>query len=142
MSRCFCYGTFDLIHGGVVRFLQWASLLADELVAGIPANSATRVVGDARPLLDHFQRAEVLLSISHVTDVYIYDEPSPLKLARAIRPDALALGHDQHAPELVEFMQSIGGQAFTSPDFRHPHTGEILRNFLLRTIPPICDNGS
>src|SRR6202008_2192679 len=57
----FTNGVFDLIHVGHVRYLTEARSLGDRLLVAINSDSSVRQLkGEARPIFNELERAEIL----------------------------------------------------------------------------------
>jgi rfaE bifunctional protein nucleotidyltransferase chain/domain len=109
----FTNGCFDILHVGHVRYLEAARSEGDLLVVGLNSNSSVRSIkGERRPLVNQDQRAEVLASLACVDYVVVFDEPDPLRLIRAVKPDILVKGADWTEENIVgaEFVKSTGGK--------------------------------
>ncbi len=98
----FTNGCFDIIHAGHVRYLSKAKTLGDVLVVGLNSDSSVRgIKGPSRPIVPQDERAEVLGALKPVDFVVVFNEPTPLKLIEAIKPDILAKGADWAARDIV-----------------------------------------
>lgn len=98
----FTNGCFDIVHAGHVRYLRKARSYGDCLVVGLNSDVSVRAIkGPTRPIVPQDERAEVLSSLEFVDYVVIFDEPTPLRLITAIRPDVLAKGADWAARDIV-----------------------------------------
>ncbi len=110
----FTNGCFDLLHRGHVEYLQEAARQADILVVGLNSDASVRAQekGSGRPINGQEDRAAVLSGLEVVAYVVIFDEPTPEKLIRAIRPDVLIKGADWAERGVVgrEFVESNGGK--------------------------------
>ena len=109
----FTNGCFDILHVGHVRYLGAARSEGDLLVVGLNSDSSVRSIkGERRPLVNQDQRAEVLASLACVDYVVVFDEPDPLRLIRAVKPDILVKGADWAEENIVgaEFVKSTGGK--------------------------------
>ena len=115
----FTNGCFDILHVGHVRYLGAARSEGDLLVVGLNSDSSVRSIkGERRPLAfyrplgNQDQRAEVLASLACVDYVVVFDEPDPLRLIRAVKPDILVKGADWEQENIVgaEFVKSTGGK--------------------------------
>jgi D-beta-D-heptose 7-phosphate kinase/D-beta-D-heptose 1-phosphate adenosyltransferase len=109
----FTNGCFDVLHAGHVQYLQEARAQADMLVVGVHTDASIRdLKGPGRPvnLLD--ARAVVLAGLSAVDYVTAFDEPTPIDLIMAIRPDVLVKGADYAKADAVgaEFVESYRGR--------------------------------
>jgi D-beta-D-heptose 7-phosphate kinase/D-beta-D-heptose 1-phosphate adenosyltransferase len=109
----FTNGCFDLLHIGHTRYLAEAKGLGDRLVVGINSDDSVRQLakGTDRPIVLADQRAEVLAALACVDYVTIFDEPDPLALIQALRPNILVKGGDWATNRIVgkEFVEAQGG---------------------------------
>ena len=95
-------GCFDLLHAGHLALLEVARAQGDVLVVALNSDASVRgLKGEGRPVLPESERAEVLLSMEAVDRVVVYEEPTPLAVVRAVRPDVLAKGADWAADDIV-----------------------------------------
>jgi D-beta-D-heptose 7-phosphate kinase/D-beta-D-heptose 1-phosphate adenosyltransferase len=109
----FTNGCFDLLHAGHVQYLSEARAQADVLVVGLNSDAGVRALkGPARPLNAVEERALVLAALETVDYLSVFDEPTPLELIRAVRPDVLVKGADYRHAEVVgaDFVESYGGR--------------------------------
>ncbi len=98
----FTNGCFDIIHAGHVRYLKKARSLGDLLVVGLNSDRSVRTIkGEKRPIVGERERAEVLSSLEPVDYVVKFNDPTPIKLIEAIRPDVLVKGADWKKGEIV-----------------------------------------
>jgi D-beta-D-heptose 7-phosphate kinase/D-beta-D-heptose 1-phosphate adenosyltransferase len=112
----FTNGVFDLLHPGHVEYLEEARALGDRLVVGVNTDaSVRRLKGPARPVLADSERAELLAALASVDLVVLFDEDTPERLIRDIRPDFLVKGGDWALEEIVgrEFVESLGGRVLS-----------------------------
>jgi D-beta-D-heptose 7-phosphate kinase/D-beta-D-heptose 1-phosphate adenosyltransferase len=114
----FTNGCFDLLHAGHVRYLQEARAHADLLVVGLNGDAGVRALkGPGRPVNPVRARAEVLAALHAVDFVTVFEEPTPLPLIQALRPDVLVKGSDYRKEEVVgaAFVESYGGRVYLAP---------------------------
>jgi D-beta-D-heptose 7-phosphate kinase/D-beta-D-heptose 1-phosphate adenosyltransferase len=114
----FTNGCFDLLHPGHVRLLEAARAEADALVVAINSDaSVARLKGPERPVIPQGERAEVLLGLDAVDAVVIYDEPTPIDVIEALRPDVLVKGADWALDAIVgrAEVESWGGAVVRVP---------------------------
>lgn len=91
----FTNGCFDLLHIGHITLLESARREGDRLVVGINSDSSVRgLKGSARPIVGERERAQILASLSAVDAVVIFEEPTPLRVIEALRPDVIVKGGD------------------------------------------------
>jgi rfaE bifunctional protein nucleotidyltransferase chain/domain len=63
--------------------------------------SVREIKGRHRPLVAEAERAETLRALEAVDRVVIYDEPTPLQVISALRPDVLVKGADWPLDQIV-----------------------------------------
>jgi D-beta-D-heptose 7-phosphate kinase / D-beta-D-heptose 1-phosphate adenosyltransferase len=98
----FTNGCFDLLHAGHVTYLEAAKKRGDKLVLGLNTDrSVSALKGPTRPVVNQDDRARVLAALESVDAVILFDEDTPLKLIKAIRPDVIAKGSDYTADQVV-----------------------------------------
>lgn len=134
----FTNGCFDLFHVGHALYLEAARALGDRLVVGINSDRSTRELkGMHRPLMEERARALLLLALSSVDYVSVFDEPNPELLIRAVRPDVLCKGGDYRMEEIVgrKFVESEGGRVIVIPYVPGFSTTELLVR-IQRAIAP------
>jgi D-beta-D-heptose 7-phosphate kinase/D-beta-D-heptose 1-phosphate adenosyltransferase len=109
----FTNGCFDLLHVGHVRYLAEAKAAGDVLVLGLNSDKSVRALkGPGRPITSEAERAEILVSLRSVDYVLIFDDPDPLRLILAVRPDVLVKGEDWEEEDIVgaSEVRSWGGK--------------------------------
>jgi D-beta-D-heptose 7-phosphate kinase/D-beta-D-heptose 1-phosphate adenosyltransferase len=89
----FTSGCFDLLHPGHLHLLDSGRARCDRLIVGLNSDrGARRVKGPMRPAQPQEARAAILASLASVDLVCVFDEDTPERLIRAIRPDVLITG--------------------------------------------------
>ncbi|HEV2949592.1 MAG TPA: D-glycero-beta-D-manno-heptose 1-phosphate adenylyltransferase [Gemmataceae bacterium] len=114
----FTNGCFDVLHAGHVSYLQEARAQADVLVVGLNSDAGVRALkGNHRPIHSEMARAQVLAGLQAVDYVTIFEEPMPLSLISALRPDVLVKGADYQKHEVVgaDVVESYGGRVHLAP---------------------------
>lgn len=114
----FTNGCFDIIHPGHIDLLQRAKALGTKLIVGINSDeSVKRIKGDPRPFLNQTDRKSILLGLSSVDEVLIFDEPTPQEIIEKVKPDVLVKGGDWQIKEIIgaEFVLENGGKVFSLP---------------------------
>jgi len=109
----FTNGCFDILHAGHVSYLLKAKSLGDTLVVGLNSDgSVKKIKGKSRPIVSQKNRAILLAALEAVDLVVIFDELTPLKLIKAIRPDVLVKGGDWKKESIIgsDFVKSYGGK--------------------------------
>jgi D-beta-D-heptose 7-phosphate kinase/D-beta-D-heptose 1-phosphate adenosyltransferase len=114
----FTNGCFDLLHIGHVVLLDDARREGGRLVVGINSdNSVARLKGPTRPIIPEHARARVLAGLAAVDAVVVFDEPTPLELMIALRPDVIVKGGDYNASTIIGApeVRSWGGRVKIVP---------------------------
>jgi len=98
----FTNGCFDLLHRGHIDYLSKAASLGDYLVVAINSDaSVQKLKGKNRPIADEKSRAEIMASLCFVDAVIIFDDDTPLRLIKLIKPDLLIKGADYTISTIV-----------------------------------------
>ena len=114
----FTNGCFDILHIGHVTLLDDARRQGDRLIVGINSDaSVSALKGPTRPIVAEFPRARVLAGLAAVDAVVVFDEPTPLELMVALRPDVIVKGGDYVADEIIGApeVKSWGGRVAIVP---------------------------
>ena len=109
----FTNGCFDLIHSGHIDMFIKASEACDRLIIGINSDkSIKRLKGEKRPILNLEARQKIIASLDMVDAVICFEEDTPLKLIKYIKPNILFKGADYKIEEIIgaEYIKSIGGK--------------------------------
>jgi rfaE bifunctional protein nucleotidyltransferase chain/domain len=89
----FTNGCFDLLHVGHIKTLEFAKSQGDYLIVGLNSDeSVKRLKGSSRPIINQEDRKKMLLSLSCVDEVIIFDEPTANELIRRISPNVYVKG--------------------------------------------------
>jgi D-beta-D-heptose 7-phosphate kinase/D-beta-D-heptose 1-phosphate adenosyltransferase len=114
----FTNGCFDLLHIGHVTLLEQARRYGDRLVVAINSDaSVRRLKGPSRPIVGERERVGVLAALAAIDAVVVFDEPTPLELILAVKPDVLVKGGDYNSETIVgaKEVESWGGQVRIIP---------------------------
>lgn len=129
----FTNGCFDILHAGHVRYLTGARSKGDVLVLGLNSDSSVKSIKpDNRPIVSQDQRAEVLAGLACVDYITIFDEPDPLALIRAIKPDILVKGADWEESEIIgsDVVKKYGGKVIRIEFVPDISTSKIIQRIL------------
>ena len=129
----FTNGCFDIIHGGHIEFLQKAKSLGDILVVGLNTDQSVRKLkGENRPIKNEKERANILSALKYIDYITLFDETTPEKLIREIRPDILVKGNDYKIDEVVgrEIVEGYGARVELIPIVEGHSTTQTLEKIL------------
>jgi D-beta-D-heptose 7-phosphate kinase / D-beta-D-heptose 1-phosphate adenosyltransferase len=117
-SIVFTNGCFDLLHIGHITLLEEARREGGRLVVGINSDASVRALkGPTRPIVGERERGRILAALAAVDAVIVFDDPTPLRLIEALRPDILVKGGDYREETVVgaEQVRSWGGRVRIVP---------------------------
>lgn len=112
----FTNGCFDLLHYGHVKYLEEAKRKGDILVVGINSDaSVKKIKGAKRPITGEKARSSVIAALESVDYAVIFNEETPLKTIKALKPDMLVKGADWSENNIAGagFMKSYGAKVST-----------------------------
>ncbi len=124
----FTNGCFDIIHKGHVRYLRQARKLGDVLVVGLNSDRSVALIKPGRPINREKDRAEVLAALCMVDYVTIFDEKTPYKLIRSLKPDVLVKGGDWKKEEIVG--SDIAKETYSLPYVKGVSTTGIIEKIV------------
>jgi rfaE bifunctional protein nucleotidyltransferase chain/domain len=126
----FANGHFDLLHVGHLRYLRGARERADVLVVGVNGDgSVARLKGPGRPIVPAAERAELVAALEPVDFVVIFDEDTPERVLRALRPEVHCKGTDYGSPERVPeygVVRGYGGSTALVGDPKDHATRDLI----------------
>ncbi|MBL7130863.1 MAG: D-glycero-beta-D-manno-heptose 1-phosphate adenylyltransferase [Candidatus Omnitrophica bacterium] len=112
----FTNGCFDILHRGHVRYLEKAKLAADILIVGLNSDqSVRRIKGRNRPINSLRERMEIVASLESTDFITYFNENTPKRLIKELRPNLLIKGGDWKKKDIVgrDIIESYGGKAKT-----------------------------
>ncbi len=126
----FANGHFDLLHVGHLRYLRGAKERGDVLVVGVNGDaSVERLKGAGRPIVPAAERAELVAALEPVDFVVVFDEDTPERVLRALRPEVHCKGTDYGSPERVPeygVVSSYGGETALVGDPKDHATRDLI----------------
>jgi rfaE bifunctional protein nucleotidyltransferase chain/domain/rfaE bifunctional protein kinase chain/domain len=130
-------GCFDLLHPGHIQTLQSARALGDCLVVCLNSDrSVRRLKGPTRPVVAGEDRAAVLSALSCVDAVVVFEEDTPARVLRELRPDVWVKGGDYAAADLpeAEVLAEWGGRAIVLPFVEGRSTTRLIEEAQLYAV--------
>lgn len=128
----FTNGTFDILHPGHIKYLDWARRQGDALCVGLNSDKSVKSYkDDGRPINPQADRAGVLAALECVDYVVIFDEPEPLKLIELLIPDVLVKGEDwAHYVSGRNIVEKHGGRVALAEMTAGYSTSRIIKKIL------------
>lgn len=131
----FTNGCFDLLHAGHVSILKFCREKAgpDGYVhVGLNSDESIRKIkGASRPIIPEEERKYILLALDCVDRVSIFNEKTPYKLIKLIKPDVIVKGPDYlTARELIVGSDLTRVEVAESTEYCNVSTSNIIRTVL------------
>ena len=108
----FTNGCFDIIHAGHVGYLEEARKLGHRLIVAINSDaSVKRLKGEGRPINPVDRRMAVLAGLEAVDWVLYFEDDTPERLLRNLKPDVLVKGGDYREHQVIggDIVKEYGG---------------------------------
>ncbi len=125
----FTNGCFDIIHAGHVGYLDDARKQGDRLIVAVNSDaSIKRLKGEGRPINTLDRRMAVLAGLGAVDWVVSFDDDTPERLLRRLKPDVLVKGGDYREDQVVggDLVKAYGGQVKVLSFFDNCSTTSIV----------------
>ena len=104
----FTNGCFDLLHSGHINLFKFCKELGGTVVLGLNSDeSIRRLKGATRPVNSLQTRLDVLEAIQYIDWIIVFEEDTPLRVLKELRPDVLVKGGD-YAMESVLGREFVG----------------------------------
>ncbi|RUM60769.1 MAG: D-glycero-beta-D-manno-heptose 1-phosphate adenylyltransferase [Persephonella sp.] len=129
----FTNGCFDILHAGHIDYLEKSKSLGDVLIVGLNSDtSIRRIKGKKRPIVPQEYRKRVLEGLKAVDLVILFEEDTPERLIKEIKPDVLVKGGDWNIENIVgaDFVQSYGGEVKTIEFIYDISTSKIIEKVI------------
>jgi len=109
----FTNGCFDILHTGHISLFEEAKKHCDFLIVGLNSDSSIKKLkGQNRPINDQSSRLILLKSLRYIDEIIIFNDETPEKLIKKLKPDVLIKGADYKIEEIIgaNFVKSYGGK--------------------------------
>ncbi len=129
----FTNGCFDIIHAGHVGYLEEARKQGDRLVLAVNSDaSIRRLKGFGRPINPLDRRMAVLAGLEAVDWVVPFDEDTPERLLRRVKPDVLVKGGDYSEDQVVgnQIVKAYNGSVKVLSFYDNCSTTSIVNKIL------------
>jgi len=125
----FTNGCFDLLHIGHITVLEQARSFGDRLIVAVNSDASVQnLKGPTRPIVGEYERARVLAALSAVDAVVVFEEPTPLEVIMASRPDMIVKGGDYSVDTIIGAKEvlSWGGEVKIIPTVEGISTTRLI----------------
>lgn len=126
----FTNGCFDILHRGHVSLLNQAKTFGDVLIVGINSDkSIRRLKGEERPINSLEDRIMVLAALQSVNYLVPFEEDSPARIIKALKPDVFVKGGDYTVDSIPEapLVQQLEGVVRIIPLIDNRSTTNIIK---------------
>jgi len=99
-----CYGHFNVIHPGHMRYLKYAKTLGDYLVVALQDDYQLQGNTESKNYFSQEERAEALSSLHIIDNVVMLDNGNLEEFVELVKPRIMVLGseHEQQADAIVK----------------------------------------
>ena len=95
-------GCFDILHSGHIKLIRQSKEFGDILILLINTDkSVKKNKGNSRPILKENIRLKILSSIKYIDYIIPFDDKTPVKLYKMIRPDILVKGRQYRKDKIA-----------------------------------------
>jgi len=108
----FTNGCFDIIHPGHIHFLKESKKLGDILIVAIDDDQSVKnAKGKERPILNQYERAQIISSLDCVDYVIISPIQELPEIIEKIKPNILTKGEDHKDKKIIggNIVEKYGG---------------------------------
>jgi rfaE bifunctional protein nucleotidyltransferase chain/domain len=118
MITVFISGWFNVLHPGYVDLLERARDFGERLVVGVYGDLSARALEEPScSRVPQAKRAATLHALRCVDEVIIFDEPTPVHVIEALKPDVLIKSIDTSDEQVsgADIIWDRGGQVLSLP---------------------------
>lgn len=96
MKKIIVNGSFDIVHPGHIKLLNYAKSLGDYLLVAIDTDDRIRQLkGNDRPYNTEYERATLLANLKPVDEVQVFNSEQELvNIIKEYKPDIMVKGSD------------------------------------------------
>ena len=126
-------GCFDILHVGHLDYLTEAGKKGDILVVGINTDySVQKIKGPTRPINKETDRARLVAALDCVDYTFLFDEDTPIRFLKLIKPHIHVKGNDYNAENLPEAntVVNLGAQLAFVPLTKGKSTTDLISRIL------------
>ena len=133
----FTNGCFDVFHAGHANLLNFCKKNCDLLICAINSDkSINKIKGINRPVINETMRAELLSELNIIDMVIIFDDLTPIKLIKFIKPNILIKGSDYKIKDIAgyEFLKKNKTKIILANLKPGYSTSKIIKNYNEKSI--------
>ena len=94
-------GCFDIFHYGHAKFLNEASKISEYFIVALNSDKSIKnIKGINRPIINLKHRIGLLSSLNFIDVIIVFNESTPLKIVKAIKPYYFVKGGDYNKNNL------------------------------------------
>ena len=98
----FTNGVFDILHKGHLDLLKFAKNNSLKLIVGINSDRSVKSnKGSSRPFNSLNKRIQKLKKTKLISKIIVFDEKTPLKLIKKLKPELIIKGSDYKYNKIV-----------------------------------------
>ena len=104
--------------------------MCDFLILALNSDkSIKKLKGDKRPIMNEKDRIEILSSLKFIDEIIVFDELTPIKLIKKIKPDFIFKGRDYKKTNVVGFkeLKLWGGKVVLIDFLKNKSTTNIIK---------------
>src|SRR5690606_23631251 len=116
-----------------VQYFRFAKAQGDVLVVGVNTDAGIRrIKGEKRPIIHEDDRLSVLEELESIDYLVRFDDPTPMRLIEALRPDVLVKGADYQKEQVIgwELVEGYGGRVALAPLIDGRSTSTVIQRIL------------
>lgn len=108
--RVLAQGTFDVLHVGHIRYLEFAKQCGEKLIVIVARDSSVKRIKHHAPVFPERVRLQMVRALKAVDDATLGGKGDMLDKVVQLRPDLIVLGYDQmvNEKELQEKLAARG----------------------------------
>ena len=117
------------LHERLMKLAILCSVLF--LVCGINSDKSIKEIkGQNRPIVDEKKRSSLLMQLNLIDMLIIFDEKTPIKLIKLIKPKIIIKGSDYKKKQVVgsDYIKKYGGEVILSKLINGYSTSKIIKD--------------
>lgn len=118
-SRVLAQGTFDVLHVGHIRYLDFAKRFGEKLIVIVSRDSTVKRVKHHPPIFPERVRMQLVRALKSVDEAVLGGKGDILDKVVQLRPDLIVLGYDQNVNER-ELQEKLSARGIECKVIRAP----------------------